>query len=117
MHVHMPLKPRSLFGPLCVFVPGWHARLRRRLMAKAMGRIIHEKWGRWLPRNRLSHDQVGINLREGLQHTYEEKGAKRVWIAGSPADDGKRFATLNITARAVCDDSKPRRGQPKLSIT
>ena len=38
-------------------------------------------------------------------------------IVGSPADDGKRFATLNITARAVCDDSKVRRGQPKLSIT
>jgi hypothetical protein len=95
----------------------WHARLRRRLMARAMGRIIDEKWGRWLPRNRLSHDQVGINLREGLQHTYDEKGAKRVWIAGSPADDGKRFATLNITSRAVCDESKPRRGQPKLSIT
>ena len=29
----------------------------------------------------------------------------------------ERFATLNITARAVCDDSKVRRGQPKLSIT
>ena len=40
-----------------------------------------------------------------------------MWIVGSPADDGKRFATLNITARAVCDDSKVRRGQPKLSIT
>ena len=46
---------------------------------------------------------------------------RTVWIAGSPADDGKRIAkriaTLIITARAVCDDSQPRRGQPKMSIT
>ena len=92
----------------------WHARLRRRLKR---GGAVHPVYGRWLPRNRLSHDQVGINLRNGLQSTYDEKGSTRVWIAGSPADDGKRIATLNITARAVCDDSKPRRAQPKMSIT
>ena len=92
----------------------WHARLRRRLKR---GDTIDPVYGRWLPRNRLSHDQVGINLRNGLQSTYAEKGSTRVWIAGSPADDGKRIATLNITARAVCDDSKPRRGQPKISMT
>ena len=92
----------------------WHARLRRRLKR---GRAVDPVYGRWLPRNRLSHDQVGINLRNGLQSTYDEKGAKRVWMAGSPADDGKRIGTLNITACAICDDSKPRRGQPKMSIT
>jgi hypothetical protein len=55
-------------------------------------------------------------LRAGDLRTYNEIGSKRVWIVGSPADDGKRICTLNITTRAVCDDSKPRRGQPKLSI-
>lgn len=66
----------------------WHARLRRRLKR---GDTIDPVYGRWLPRNRLSHDQVGINLRNGLQSTYAEKGSTRVWIAGSPADDGKRM--------------------------
>jgi hypothetical protein len=91
----------------------WHARLRRRLKR---GATIDPVYGRWLPRNRLSHDQVGCNLRAGLQNTYNEKGAKRVWIAGGKADDGKRFCTFNISARAVCIEGKPRRGQPKMSV-
>ena len=56
------------------------------------------------------------NLRAGGDRTYEDKGAKRVWLAGSPADDGKRFCTLYVIARAKGDPSKPRRGQPKLGI-
>ena len=56
-------------------------------------------------------------MRAGLQKTYDEKGTKRVWMAGAPADDGKRFMTLNMLARAENGDaSKPRRGQPKLGI-
>ena len=92
----------------------WHARLRRRLKR---GDTVDPKWGRWLPRNRLAGDQVGCNLRAGLQKTYDEKGTKRVWMAGSPADDGKRFMTLNMLARGKNGDaSKLRRGQPKLSV-
>ena len=34
----------------------WHARLRRRLKVGPPGRL-HVKWGRWLPKNRLSIDQ------------------------------------------------------------
>ena len=34
----------------------WHARLRRRLKVGPPGRL-HVKWGRWLPKNRLSVDQ------------------------------------------------------------
>ena len=92
----------------------WHARLRRRLKR---GQCVDPVYGRWLPHNRLSHDQVGANLRAGLQNTYDEKGAKRVWIAGGKADDGKRFCTFNITTRAVGIEGKPRRGQPKMSVT
>ena len=78
---------------------------------------VYPVYGCWLPHNRLSHDQVGANLRAGLQNTYDEKGAKRVWIAGGKADDGKRFCTFNITTRAVGIKGKPRRGQPKMSVT
>lgn len=35
----------------------WHARLRRRLKTGPKSRL-HPKWGRWLPENRLSIDQV-----------------------------------------------------------
>lgn len=93
----------------------WHARLRRRLKRGSVA--IDPVYGRWLPRNRLSHDQVGCNLRAGLQNTYEEKGSKRVWIAGAKADDGKRFCTFNITTRAICIAGKQRRGQPRMGVT
>ena len=94
----------------------WHARLRRRVR-RGPAEKLHPKWGRWLAENRLAADQVGCNLRAGLQSTYDEKGTSRVWIAGSPADDGKRFCTLNMIVRANNGDpSKPRCGQPKLGI-
>lgn len=92
----------------------WHARLRRRLKT---GVVLDPKWGRWLPHNRLSIDQVPCNLREGLKSTYEHTGADRVWIAGTKADDGKRFCTLQIVARAANGPAdKPRRGQPKIGV-
>lgn len=45
----------------------WHARLRRRLSTPSPGMMLHPTWGRWLPKNRLSIDQVGIN---SLPHTH-----------------------------------------------
>lgn len=61
--------------------------------------------------------QVPCNLREGSKSTYEEKGAQRVWLAGTKADDGKRFCTLQIIARcANGPEDVPRRGQPKIGI-
>ena len=94
----------------------WHARLRRRLRGGPQEKL-DPKWGRWLPRNRLSVDQVPCNLRAGDGRTYDDTGAKRVWLAGAKADDGKRFCTLQIVARASNGDaSMPRHGQPKLCV-
>lgn len=94
----------------------WHARLRLRLKQGPPGKV-HPTWGRWLPENRLSVDQVPCNLREGIRATYEEKGSQRIWIAGTKADDGKRFCTLQICARAHNGDvAAPRRGQPKIGV-
>lgn len=97
----------------------WHARLRRRLKVKpSLGSApMDPVWGRWLPKNRLSCDQVPCNLREGVRATYEERGAGRIWIAGNKADDGKRFCTLQIIARAENGPADvPRRGQPPIGI-
>jgi len=89
--------------------------LRRRLKTPAHN--LHPTWGRWLPWNRLSIDQVPCNLREGAGHTYEDTGAARVWIAGSKADDGKRFCTLQVIARGWNGSAdEPRRGQPKIGV-
>ena len=57
------------------------------------------------------------NLREGNGKTYSDKGSDVVWLAGSKADDGKRFCTLQIAARAKNGRiGKKRRGQPKMTI-
>lgn len=94
----------------------WHVRFRWRLASGPTSKL-HPKWGRWLPQNRLSVDQVPCNLREGNRSTYAESGSKRVWMVGTKADDGKRFCTLQIIARASNGSSdKPRRGQPKIGI-
>jgi hypothetical protein len=94
----------------------WHARFRRRLKGGDVEKL-HPKWGRWLPEDRLSIDQVPCNLREGDGRTYADTGDKRVWLAGSKADCGKRFCTLQVAARcANGDPAKPRYGQPKLTI-
>lgn len=47
----------------------WHARLRRRLKTPcAPGRQLDPKWGRWLPKNRLSIDQVRRQLFDDFLH-------------------------------------------------
>lgn len=94
----------------------FHARLRRRLQDCHPTRL-HPKWGRWLPQNRLSVDQVPCNFREGAKSTYDIKGSDRIWLAGTKADDGKRFCTLQIIARAWNGPADvPRRGQPKIGL-
>ena len=94
----------------------WHARFRRRLQGGPKSKL-DPKWGRWLPEDRISTDQVPCNLREGDGRTYADTGEKRVWLAGSKADCGKRFCTLQVSARCCNGDrNKPRSGQPKLTI-
>lgn len=61
--------------------------------------------------------QVPCNLREGTKATYEAVGSARVWLAGSKADDGKRFCTLQIIARGENGPKdEPRCGQPKIGL-
>ena len=81
--------------------------------------VLHPKWGRFLPRNQLRVDQVPCNLFEGSQKTYSKKRSKGIWIAGTKADSGKSFHTLQICARADPDTSVGREnnfGQPKISV-
>ena len=42
---------------------------------------LRRKFGRWLPQDRYSLDQVPCNLVEGDRHTYHFRGDERVWIA------------------------------------
>eukprot|EP00966_Prymnesium_polylepis_P199203 4615564-Prymnesium_polylepis.1 len=56
----------------------WHARFRRRLMGGPKNKL-DSKWGRWLPEDRISVDQVPCNLREGDGRTNADTGEKRIW--------------------------------------
>ena len=95
----------------------WHARFRRRLRQSSSVATLHKTWGRWLPQDRISVDQVPCNLREGDGRTYAEVGSKRVWLVGNKQDDGKRFCTLQVAARCSNGSSDlPRCGQPKLTV-
>lgn len=94
----------------------WHSRFRRRLKGGPRNKL-DPKWGRWLPQNRISVDQVPCNLCEGGAQTYADLGEKRVWIVGSKADSGKRFCTLQVAARCANGSAtEPRCGQPKLTV-
>ena len=97
----------------------WHARFRRRLQRGTLeaARAGSQRWGRWLPENRISIDQVPCNLRDGDGRTYADVGSKRVWLVGTKQDDGKRFCTLQIAARCSNGTSDLlRRGQPEVHI-
>jgi hypothetical protein len=65
-----------------------------------------EHFGRWLPNDRYSLDQVPCNLVEGDMRTYNDKGRdQHVWVAGSgKGDEGKRFCTLQLVVRFVDGD-------------
>ena len=109
---HMPIESRL------AKCKRWHARFRRRLRRESSTTApLHETWGRWLPQDRISIDQVPCNLREGDGRTYAEVGSKRVWLVGCKQDDGKRFCTLQIAARcANGSPNLPRHGQARLLV-
>jgi hypothetical protein len=108
---HMPVEARL------AKCKRWHARFRRRLRHSSSTAPLHETWGRWLPQDRISIDQVPCNLREGDGRTYADVGSKRVWLVGSKQDDGKRFCTLQVAARcANGSPDLPRHGQARLLV-
>ena len=109
---HMPIESRL------AKCKRWHARFRRRLRRESSTTApLHETWGRWLPQDRISIDQVPCNLREGDGRTYAEVGSKRVWLVGCKQDDGKRFCTLQVAARcANGSPNLPRHGQARLLV-
>ena len=75
------------------------ARLRRRLKRGPADKL-DPKWGRWLPPDRYSLDQVPMTLDEGDKRTYDDEGSETVWVAGlGQGDAGKRFCTLQLIAR------------------
>ena len=107
---HMPIEARL------AKCKRWHARFRRRLRCSSTT-PLHKTWGRWLPEDRISIDQVPCNLREGDGRTYAEIGSKRVWLVGCKHDDGKRFCSLQVAARCANGPVDwPRCGQPRLTI-
>ena len=73
------------------------------------------QWSIFLPANRWDLDQVPFSL-FNVSRTYEQTGAKFVHIAANSTSDDKRFGTLQVLARNVCDPTKPRHGQPRLCI-
>ena len=83
----------------------WHARLRRRIKR---GTDVHPKWGRWLPESRFNVDQVPLTLADGSRQTYDEVGARRVWISGSKHGDDKREATLQLCVRLSNSAQQPK---------
>ena len=109
---HMPIESRL------AKCKRWHARFRRRLRRESSTTApLHETWGRWLPQDRISIDQVPCNLREGDGRTYAEVGSKRVWLVGCKQDDGKRFCTLQVAARCTNGSPNlPRHGQARLLV-
>ena len=62
---------------------------------------LRRKFGRWLPQDRYSLDQVPCNLVEGDGRTYHFKGAdENVWIASNgKTDEHKRFCTLQLSVK------------------
>ena len=64
------------------------------------------RFGRVLPKDRYSLDQVPCMLVEGDMRTYHMIGAhEHVWVAGSgKGDEGKRFCSLQLLVRCVNGD-------------
>ena len=65
------------------------------------------QWGRFLPSCRFNGDQVPLPFVCAATETYEEKGAKRVWIAQMEEGMTKRFCTLHLVFRAEGNQPKP----------
>ena len=68
--------------------------------------IHHKSWCH-LAVGRFNGDQVPLPFVCAATETYEEKGAKRVWIAQMEEGMTKRFCTLHLVFRAEGNQPKP----------
>ena len=59
------------------FIREFHRKFRLFL---SLGDVLDRKWGRFLPNARFNADQVPLPFVCEQDQTYEEKGARRVWI-------------------------------------
>ena len=93
----------------------WFAIFRLQLLKSKCKRGYNKRYGIYEPKNRWSLDQVPAGLYDP-KSTYEFKGTRRVHVACNGTADSHRFCTLQVLLRNLVDDTKPRRGQPRLCI-
>ena len=86
------------------FIREFHRKFRLFL---SLGTQINQKWGRFLPNARFNVDQVPLPFVCEQDQTYEEKGAKRVWIRQMEEGMMKRFCTLQLYFRPEGAQLKP----------
>lgn len=93
----------------------WHATTREKLVRTPRNDRYDEKWGRFIPRQRLNVDQSPLPFAVTTKRTYEhmEKGGQqhnhKVWISQPGSGLDKRQCTLQVCFRPTGD-------QPKLGI-
>lgn len=91
-------------------IQNFHKNLRKSLKThrRRNGLSIDPKYGRWTPENRYNVDQVPLPFVVDQGTTYDEVGAKQVWISQPSSGLDKRQATLQLCIRAEGDqDVKP----------
>ncbi|KAK3248556.1 hypothetical protein CYMTET_41984, partial [Cymbomonas tetramitiformis] len=102
--------------------PCWRVNFKRR-EGFATRKRTHKKpqsyasMGRFLFKHRLNVDQVPLPFVVGdYDHTYEDKGAKDVWVRQPGSGLEKRQATLQICIRAGLDAEGKNLPQPPIAI-
>ena len=86
------------------FIREFHRKFRLFL---SLGDVLDRKWGRFLPNARFNADQVPLPFVCEQDQTYEEKGARRVWIRQMEEGMTKRFCTLHLCFRPEGPQMKP----------
>ena len=75
----------------------WHTELVRDVISK--GQSVDPKRGRFRPEQRYNADQIPLPFCVDLKKTFEEKGAKRVWVRQPGEGLDKRMCTVFLTIR------------------
>ena len=91
----------------------WHTTLRERCIKTGANEDYHEKWGHFLPKERLNVDQSPLPFVLDVKKTYEyvEPGNKHhnTWISQPGSGLDKRQCSLQVMFR-------PEGEQPQISI-